>query len=408
MKNKIIFYCAHAFGLYDILPLFESYKSNGHDVYIITHKKYYSIVKEKFVLEDDKILFITDFTSRIGVHFTDWFRLLFVNENFSEFYQQRNKIKFSGFKQKISNSFKLFNLKNSKVNKTYSKIINLFYKVNLIKSFPINFDKIYVVTKIFDPYLIIPFENKTHLIIESWDHPAKEPFLLNPEKVETWNNSLIEELEQYQFYKKPIKGKPLKFRYIEEYNKGYDEKILNKEELEDVLFIKNNDVAIYPMCTSSSYFAFSEELCFVRDLAVKLNREDVQLYIRPYPLAPYKDVLALQEIQNVKVGIGNEIADGLEVFSKAHMLHKYLINKYAKYVINLGTTFVFDAALVNSKCKIIQIKIDTNTYGDLGKYSRGVHITKYLHTKDAYEFKDLEINKANLSFKEYLINWLNH
>ncbi|AUC79540.1 hypothetical protein CW736_09230 [Nonlabens sp. MB-3u-79] len=408
MKTKIAFYCDHAFGLYDILPLFEEYRYKKNDVYIITRSKYYLTVKEKFNVKDENIIFINDYNSPLGVFFTEWFKLLCVNENFSEFYQQRKKIKFSGFKQKVSNSFKLFNLKNSKVNKTYSILINFLYRVSLIKSFPINFDKIYLVTKVFNPYLITPFEDKVHLIIESWDHPAKEPFLLNPKKVETWNDSLIEELEQYQFYKKPIKGKPLKFRYIEEYNKGFDEKILNKEELEDVLFIKNNDVAIYPMCTSSSYFAFSEELRFVRDLALKLNREDVQLYIRPYPLAPYKDVLALQEIQNVKVGIGNKITDGLEVFSKAHMLHKYLINKYAKYVINLGTTFVFDAALVNSKCKIIQIKIDINTYGDLGKYSRGVHITKYLHTKDAYEFKDLEINKANSSFKEYLINWLNH
>ncbi|QNM85772.1 hypothetical protein H9W90_01230 [Polaribacter pectinis] len=408
MKTKIAFYCAHSFGLYDILPLFKSYNSNDYDVYIITNKKYYPIIKEEFVIEEDKILLITDYTSRIGVHFTDWFKLLCVNENFSEFYKQRKKIKFSGLKQKVSNSFKLFNLKNSEVNKMYSKIIQLLYKLSLIKTFPINFDKVYVVTKIFNPYLITPFEDKTHLIIESWDHPAKEPILINPFVVETWNKSLEQELKQYQFYKNTIKGKPLKFRYIEEYNKNYDEKILNKEELEDILFLKNNDVAIYPMCTSSSYFAFSEELRFVKDLALKLQREDVQLYIRPYPLAPYKDVLALQEIQNVKVGVGNKITDGLEVFSKAHMLHKYLIIKYAKYVINLGTTFVFDAALVESACKIIQIKIDMNTYGDLGKYSRGVHITKYLHTKDAFEFKSLEVNMANLSYKEYLINWLNH
>jgi hypothetical protein len=406
MENKIAFYCAHAFGLYDILPLFEKYKHQGFDVYMITKKKYHSIIKEKFEIEDNKIFFIDNYTSRIGIYFTDWYRLICVNENFSEFYKQRKKIRFSGFKQKTSKYFIFFNFKNSQVNTIYSQIISVFYKVSLIKTFPVNFDKVYAVTKVFNPYLLSPFEEKLHLIIESWDHPAKEPFLLNPSIVETWNASLMEELEQYQFYKSTIRGKALKFRYIEDYNRFYDINLINKEEFEDIEFIKNNDVAIYPMCTSSSYFAFSEELRFVRDLALKLNEENIRLYIRPYPLAPYKDVLALKEIENVKVGIGNKITDGLEVFNEGHMLHKYLIIKHAKYIMNLGTTFVFDAALVDSKCIVIQLKINMNAYGNLGSYSRGVHITKYLHTENSYNFDDLEINKVNNLYKEHLINWL--
>ena len=408
MKKKIVFYCAHAFGLYDILPLYKRYTSENYDVFIITDKKYFEAVKINFVINDENIFFINDYKSRLGMYFTDWFRLLFVSENFSEFYKQRKKLKFTSFKQSVSNYFVLFNISNDRVNYIYSKVIKLFYRFSLIKPFPVNFDKFYVVTKILHPYLITPFEDVTHLIVESWDHPAKEPFLLNPSSAESWNDSLNLELNRYQFYKKNIIGKALKFRYIEEYNKYFDIKILNNEELDDIRFIQNNNVAIYPMCTSSAYFGFSDELIFVCDLAKKLEKENVKLYIRPYPLAPFNDVLALKQIKNVKVGIANKICDGLEVFNEAHMLHKYLLIKHAKYVLNLGTTFVFDAALVYSECRIVQLKIDMSNYGDLGKYSRGIHITKYLHTDNAFDFSDFKLAMVTNLYKEYLINWLNN
>jgi hypothetical protein len=162
------------------------------------------------------------------------------------------------------------------------------------------------------------------------------------------------------------------------------------------------------MCTSSSFFAFQDELNFISDLALKLKNENIKLYIRPYPLAPYSDVLALNEIKGIYVGLGNKINNGLEVFDTNHMLHKYLIIKNAKYVINLGTTFVFDAALVDSNTKIIQIIIPENSYGDLGKYSRGVHLTKYLHTGEVFDFESLNLSDVSFNYKNYLKEWLNN
>ena len=408
IKNKIAFYCAHSFGLYGVLSIYKSYDFEKNDVYIITHKKYYQTVKNNFNINDNNIYFIDDYQSRLGIFFTDWFRLLFVSKKFSELYEQRKNIKFSLFKVRISSLFKFFNIGNDKVNTTYSKIVNIFYRLSLIKTFPANFNKIYVVTKVYHPYLITPFEDKMHLIIESWDHPAKEPFLLNPRSSESWNYSLNLELIKYQFYENTNKGIALKFRYIKEYNCYFDSKKINDKELKDIEFIQNNNVAIYPMCTSSEYFAFSEELLFVKDLAKKLEKEKMILYVRPYPLAPLSDILALKEISNLKVGIGNKIKNGLEVFDENHMLHKYLLIKYSNYIINLGTTFVFDAALVDSNCIIIQLKIDKESYGDLGWYSRGTHITKYLHNKDAKDFNEFEISDATYSFKNYLIDWLNN
>jgi hypothetical protein len=406
--KKIGFYCNHAFGLYDIIPIINEYKKNDFEIFIITKKTYVNVVKNNIEIEDNNILLIEDYYNRFGFHFTQYYMLFCVNEYFSKLFIQRKYIKFSKFKIKISNLIKFLNVKNDKVNIKYSKIIFFFYKLKLIKSFPVDFEKLYVVTKVFNPYLITPFESRVHLIIESWDHPSKEPFLINPVSAESWNHDLNLELIQFQSYKNVTIGKALKFRYIEEYNTFYDKNILTIDEINDINYIKTNNVAIYPMCTSSSFFAFQDELNFVSDLALKLKLENIKLYVRPYPLAPYSDVLALNEIKNIYVGLGNKIKDGLEVFDINHMLHKYLIIKNSKYVINLGTTFVFDAALVNSDTKIIQIVIPENSYGDLGKYSRGVHLIKYLHTNEVFQFKELDINKANLYYKEYLFNWLNH
>jgi hypothetical protein len=403
--TKIAFYCNHAFALYDVLPLVQDYQKKEFEVYIITRRIYIKTIKQHFEIKESNILFIEDYTNKFVSKFTDFYLRFCIKSSFTEMYKERLKIKYS--KSKLLNT-KIFNVKNENSNILYSKIIKFFFKLKVFKTFPIDFYKIYAVSKIFHPYLIIPFENRTHLIVESWDHPAKEPFLINPNISESWNESLSKELMKYQYYKNSIIGKALKFRYIEEFNENLPIISLTNEEFEDVNFIKRNDVAIYPMCTSSLYYSFNEELSFVRDLAIKMTKENVKLYIRPYPLAPYNDMKELKKIENVYVGLGNKIKDGIEVFDLNHMFHKYLIIKYSKYVINLGTTFVFDAALVKSDCKIIQVVIEEKSYGNLGKYSRGTHITKYLHTDKALVFDDFNLERIGYDYKNYLKNWLNN
>jgi hypothetical protein len=406
--KKVGFYCEHAFGLYAVFPKVNEYKNNGYEVFIITKKIYVDVLKLNFKIEDNNILFIEDFHSRLGSQFTKFYILFCVNSSFSELFFHRKNIRFSNFKIKISNSLKILNVKNSHVNIIYSKIINFFYKIRLIKTFPVNFDKLYVVTKVFQPYVITPFESRVKLIVESWDHPAKEPFLINPASAESWNTDLNIELIKFQNYTNVFKGEALKFRYINEFNNYNDVNILTLDEIKDINYIKNNIVALYPMCTSSSFFAFQDELDFVKDLSLKLKIENIKLYVRPYPLAPHSDILALNQIKDVYIGLGNKIKNGLEVFDKNHMLHKYLIINHAKYVINLGTTFVFDAALVDSSTKIIQIIIPENSYGDLGIYSRGVHLTNYLHTDDAFNIESLNFSEVTYSYKNYLKEWLNN
>tara|TARA_B100000780_G_scaffold254099_1_gene202018 strand:+ start:9555 stop:10802 length:1248 start_codon:yes stop_codon:yes gene_type:complete len=408
MKKKIIgFYCFHAFGLYDIVPLYREYFQQEHnDVYIITQKKYLKLVQENFDIKKDKIIFLDDFKNIFGSVFTSWFSLLCVSKDFSDMYSDRTKIIFRGYKKKILDHITFLNIKNYSLNSTYSKMIRFFYFFRIMKKIPLDFTKLYVTTKVFNPYILTPFENNIHLIVESWDHPAKFPFLMTPNSTESWNKYLNYELNEYQAYNNLIIGKGLKFRYIEEFNNHYSSNILNEIENEDINFIRENRVAIYPISTSSTFFAFEGEINFVKKLAIATKKQNIKLYVRPYPLAPHSDISELRKIKNVYVGIGNKIEDGKEVFNLNHMLHKYLIIKNTDYVINVATTFVFDAALVKSNCKIIQIKIKTNEFKDFGEYANGYHIKRYLSTSDSIYLNQLDFRLKDFTYKTYLRDWL--
>ena len=405
-KNNIGFYAEHAFGLYDIKPLVEKHIKTGVNIYVITSIKYEDIVCSYLNIPSDNVLYVENIKNNILSFITSWFKLFCVKGDFSEFYLQRRGIKFDKKSILISKLFFFLKVPNKRINRTYRKLINFLYKIKVFSSLPLNFDKLYVVTKVFHPYILTPYSEVTELIIESWDHPAKEPFLVDPKIAYGWNHDLNKELMIYQSYANLSMLKPLKFRYIEEYNRSNNFRELNEEEVADINFVKENKVIIYPMCTSSTYFAFEDELMFVRDLSKKVLEEGYKLYIRPYPLAPYKDKEELEKINNVYVGLGNKIKDGKEVFDNNHMLHKYMIIKYADYVINIGTTFVFDAALVESKCEILQVVIPKSSYGNFGKYSHGIHLEKYLHTNGCIEFDKLKITKSDNCYKDYLSGWL--
>ena len=114
----------------------------------------------------------------------------------------------------------------------------------------------------------------------------------------------------------------------------------------------------------------------------------------------------LKKISNAYVGLFDNTKYGNEVFDESHLLHKYLIIKHSKFIVNLGTTFVFDAALVDSNCKIIQLKIDKEKFNDLGKYANSYHLKKYLHTSDVTSLNNINIKQTTQDFKFYLKKWL--
>lgn len=407
---EIGFYCEHAFALYDIYPIVQKYRENNN-IIIITYRRYANIT-DKY-LSPNKIIFIEDYVNKYVSLINRWFFLLSVRDDFSEFYSQRKSIRFNKRELLFERIFSFAKIDNEKINKKYTKLFSIFFKLRLIKPFDTQFEKIFVFTKVFNQYLLIPHQKESILITESWDHPAKEPFLINPKVAFTWNKDLKKELKHYQNYDFVSVMFPLKFRYIFEYNAIIPSKLLGKLSEKYILDLDliDDNTFVYPMCTSSDYFAFDGEVLFLRNLATLLIEKGYSLYIRPYPLAPSKDVEALSKIPNIKIGIANNIKLGNEVFDEEHLIHKYLVIYKSLGIINIGTTFVFDAALLDKEKIIIQLIVDNPQLGDFNNYSKGVHIKKYLHNEYSISFKDMKENNfskeyMNVNFRNKIKSWV--
>ncbi len=292
--------------------------------------------------------------------------------------------------------------------------MNFFYGLRFIKRIDLKCDKLIVFTKVYHPYLLSPFSERIILIMESWDHPAKEPFLVLPAATLAWNKDLISDIKEFQRYNLVCRVKPLKFRYVFERTAQTEDVLLSHLKTEvlkaEVDFIKKNKVIIYPMCTSSGYFAFEGEIQFLKELSLGLANTGLKLYIRPYPLAPEADTEVLKKIPDSLLGYSALHKDGEDMFDDELMTHKFLLIKHAHLILNVGTTFVIDAALINDR--IIQLSLETDKFKEFSLYSKGIHIRKYLAGNGAkkyfgnpQEFSNI-ISDVNDSYAPKLRDWL--
>lgn len=408
------FWCEHAYAIYSMKPIIDKYKKKGYNIIFFTENSLIPIAKKYLKLNDREILSIKAYKSPIGRYLTLFFQMFFIPINYSEFYYQRQKIKLNKTQQRLSQFFKIFNLPKEKVNQYYIKLFCFLYKMHFIKKIDIEFDRLYVFTKLYNPYILAPFSKKMILIMESWDHPSKEPFLANPICTLSWNRDLINEIKYYQFYSKVFPIKPLKFRYIEDFLTQSDSNLIkllkNQSLIDDLQIFENEKVAVYPMCTSSTYFAFNGEIKFIKDLSVAVKIAGYVLYVRPYPLAPVEDCKVIQSIENVVVGFSDASTNGTDVLNQDLQIHKYLLLRKATLIINTGTTFVFDAALVGAP--IIQLGIYTDKYSDFSNFSKGLHIQRYLLNNNL--FKSFEGNihelakfiEEDMAFSTLIRKWL--
>jgi hypothetical protein len=415
--NSFAIWCEHPFAIYSALLIVKKYREQSKRVIIYTNSKCKEYAMSYLDFKEDEIIIIDKYQSKKGARLTRLFELLFVPLDFSPVFKKRKTIKWTKRELRISQFFSFLKIKGSKVNKTYQKWIKFFTTIQVVRTISrpepdllISFTKTYV------PYLLSQFKCRHISIMESWDHPGKEPYLIYPDVHLCWNDDLCRETSEIQGLKKTGKICPLKFRYIEEYSSVDTElifEVLDKVYQKDLSYLKENDCLVYPMCTSSDYYAFEGEVKFVKDLAEAVGATGKKLYIRPYPIAPIQDAEILNNINNVFVGLVSTVSNGANVLNEQENKHKYLLMKYSAAVINVGTTFAFDAALVGSP--VYQLQLHTEKYGIFSSYSHGEHIKKYLWNENNFSFegeiqklKEVFIDsKKSKNFSNYLINWIN-
>ena len=383
----------HAYGLYALLPLLEEIiKTPGRITLIIPSAL--AVPTQKYLAERDKfkVLFVDNYIQRRGKYFTKLFEVCFVSHDFSPGYTLRKRQKWSSALFALSRLMKPFRISRRNVNSLYRRLASALCWIGFFNRLPLDTtDFVISLTKEPHPYLLAPFAHKHILIMESWDHPMKEPFLLAPDRTLTWNDALATELNLYQAIDRTVVVPQVhKFRYIRECRQAKISisAIENTELAADLERLVDKKYIIYPLCTSSTYLGFEGEVNFLRELARCVAASGLLLYLRPYPLAPASDGAVLADIPGTVVGTLSDDTNGMDVLNVDAQRHKYLLLQRATGVINVGTTFALDAAMVGTP--VLQLKLPQKAFGNFGRYSRGAHIQRHLWGDSTVKFAEGE------------------
>ena len=370
--------------------------------------------KTYFDFPDCRVLNIADYYSAVGKRFTRLYRQYCIPLNFSPLYYIRLGYGSTKVRKRDRWLNKFLSIPADRLNSRYAKLVKILTSVGLIKKIDLRPDLMFSFTKVHNAHHLVQFNDVHISIMESWDHPSKEPYLLLPRRSLTWNKALAEETRRYQNYDTVHTITPLKFRYIFESEKKSEaelaSRITDTDLAEDLRLFDNNRLVIYPMCTSSAYFGFAGELEFVKELCKMLRNSAYKLYIRPYPLAPIEDKQKLEALDD-KVYVGASISgtDGTEVLDEELQIHKYLIIKKSALIINTGTTFVFDAALCDRP--IVQVYFDPESDQDFHiTINKQEHLKNYLLNEHAVLYSPQNIltatEAADMSFSRSIKKWL--
>ena len=410
----VVIWAEHSFQLYAAYPIARKYRTRGYRIEVFTTRRFVAIAEAYLAGQQVRVRDIDAHKSGVGHRLTHWFRRYCTPHTFSPLYFVRlgyRQAGISGWDRRLN---RLLRLRPENLNRAYTRLIEGCYRLGLLKKIDLQPDLFFSFTKVHHAYLLVPF-NAVHInIMESWDHPSKEPYLLLPRRSLTWNRALAEETREFQHYNTVHIMRPLKFRYIDEYGEQEPEilrrRITDPELRADLDRIDGEQIVLYPMCTSSNYFGFAGELAFVAELCRIIRDTPFRLYIRPYPLAPDTDRQQLQQLDDqVIVGASYRGTDGAEVLHDELQLHKYLVIRQAARVINTGTTFVFDAALCERP--IVQVFFDPASTTDFHRtINEQEHLKRYLQNEHAVRYSPeairTTVDSGDMLFSQRIRLWL--
>ena len=259
-----------------------------------------------------------------------------------------------------------------KINAIYSKF---WIRVNSKPFFPTK--NVLVVSRCNNT---IKLNNKHHnffTIVESWDHPVKSPFYYKSKVTYSWNKELSNDMEKFQNNSaKYTEIFPLKFRYLNQVNSLSSQ--APSELKSEIDFITNNPYVLY-ICTYSGYSKgglFDYEIMLIQKVLNACKKEGKLLYIKPHPHYNKSDFDSLENSELIRVGIGATNNGHNYIFTDDDQFYKIQLLRNAERVINVGTTLVLEASILNEN--IYQLKINSDNFGSFARACRNYHIKNYL------------------------------
>lgn len=366
----------------------QKYQKKNYYIYIYVYRKDIPILESYLddptgveILSIDKI---NNFWLR-SLNYI--FKRFFTNPEFSEMYIRQRKKDRDGLFHKYLGSF--FYIKNDQINQEYQKFFGIFSK-NLQSRLLIS------ISRIKANHLICSKNIKHIAIMESWDHAVKSPCWHEPDYLLTWNASLKKDYIEYQNFKtvKISYIKPLKFRYIEERKKKtaaeLENELSNRSFLSDLDMVKRLSVVMYiPMTSSLNPTQHVGEMKLIDQLCQATEKLHKVLYIKPKPNGPVGDYDCFAErYSNVIVGTYATNPNSIDMLDEEYHTFRYLLLLNSDLIINYGTTFVLEAALMDKP--ILQLNLSTEDYGEFGEYSKNLHIKRYLLNENSVEVSTVD------------------
>jgi hypothetical protein len=406
-KHGVSIIAENGVALYSMKPIIENINSKGVEIYLYTsvEKK---LVSTEVSIPISHIININTITNRYKSVLDFLLKQFLVNSKFSSQYSRVNKTN-SELLNFVGNVLLKFPKPNvTKVNKIYSSIWKLINRKPIFKT-----EKLLVVTRSGNTYLLNNKHHTIYTLVESWDHPVKSPFFFQSKRTYVWNKSLLEDVVEFQNYDlSSIKTVfPLKFRYIEEL-RNRTLNISNTSIQNELYFIKKSRYILY-ICTYSNFSGnnlFEGEKILIKQIVDICKEKGEMLYIKPHPHSNGKEFNFLKGDDTFRIGISATNSGYNYIFTDEDQYYKIQLLTNAIMIINVGTTLVLESSLLNTN--IVQIKLN-DKYKNFNLVSENYHNKKYLNNNpyildlNKEPLKKLEkyMKKEN-NFSKYLKKWV--
>ena len=411
-KRKVGIWVEHIFQLYSAKPVIDKYKEQGNTVFLITSIADVNLCKEYLKLDDNHIINLKGLQKKWHVIFRMLFEVVLVPEDFSIVYNRL--LRKESKKVRLLRKLFFLKLKKENVNKYFIKYKKLLYSLGFQSEFPVDLNLLISYTKVYYAFLVP--EKTMHIsIMESWDHPMKLPYFIDPDYNMTWNKDLKEDTIHFQNIIRVAQIKPLKFRYIYDRLNVDTNKIFKQIKkdtyIEELKKIDDKKIILYPTTTSSIGIEHEGEMKLIDDICQAVENTDYYLYIKPKPNGPEGDYDFFKKYSRTIIGVYSSDPDSRDMLDESYQAFRYLLLNKSEIVINSGTTFVLEAALMDKK--ILQLDLEGDRFGSYILFSKTFHLKKYI-LNNPYTFKysgdikalSSEIENTDHRFKDFIKKWI--
>ena len=174
---------------------------------------------------------------------------------------------------------------------------------------------------------------------------------------------------------------PSQVQYINEYlkNELHEENLGNYNK--DIYFIETNSFILY-ICTYSNFSGenfFKKELLLIEKILSICEKNGQYLYVRPHPHFIGNEFEKIKDSPYLYIGKPAEDASYSCIFKTEDQAFKIKLLQEANLIINVGTTLVLEASLLNEE--IVQLNLNYEDFYGFSRACSNHHINSYLLNK---------------------------